>query len=171
MSATMSSPPSHANGTASNSVKGQYGSGAIDVSPCFSPDGKRIVFASDRGGDQQIYVMGADGSSPRRISFGSGRYGTPVWSPRGDLIAFTRYAGDTSNFAIGVMRPDGSAERILTTRDHDEGPTWAPNGRVLMFGRETPGGGSRLWTVDISGRNPRPAPFPGAASGGRSPRR
>jgi len=141
------------------SVRRLTSSGAIDVSPCFSPDGKRIVFASDRGGDQQIYVMGADGSSPRRISFGSGRYGTPVWSPRGDLIAFTRYAGDTSNFAIGVMRPDGAGERILADGWLVEGPTFAPNGRVLMFWRETRGDSrgngfsARLYSIDVTGFN------------------
>ena len=114
-------------------------SGAIDVTPCYSPDGSRIVFASDRGGDQQIYIMGANGGSAQRISYGNGRYGTPVWSPRGDLIAFTRYAGDTSNFSIGVMHPDGSGERLLAEGWLVEGPTFAPNGRVLMFWRETPG--------------------------------
>ena len=141
-------------------------SGAIDVSPCYSPDGARIVFASDRGGDQQIYIMGAGGGSAQRISYGSGRYGTPVWSPRGDLIAFTRYAGDTSNFAIGVMRPDGSGERILADGWLVEGPTFAPNGRVLMFWRETRGDArgngfsARLYSIDITGFNEQPAPTP-----------
>ncbi len=146
-------------------------SGAIDVSPCYSPDGTQIAFASDRGGDQQIYVMGAGGGGARRISFGSGRYATPVWSPRGDLIAFTRYAGDTSNFAIGVMHPDGSGERILAEGWDVEGPTFAPNGRVLMFfsesrARDSRGGGfgSRLMSVDITGFNQRPAPTPTDAS-------
>ena len=91
-----------------------------------------------------------------------GRYMTPVWSPRGDYIAFTKQTGST--FHIGVMRPDGSDERILTTSYMDEGPTWAPNGRVLMFSRESPGGGSRLWTVDVSGRVERAAPYPGGGS-------
>jgi TolB protein len=139
-------------------------SGAIDVSPCFSPDGRQIAFASDRGGDQQIYVMGAGGGNAQRISFGSGRYATPVWSPRGDLIAFTRYGGDQSDFTIGVMRPDGSGERILSTGWLVEGPTFAPNGRVLMFWRETRGRdargagfSSRLVSVDITGFNERVA--------------
>jgi len=142
-------------------------SGAIDVSPCFSPDGSQIAFASDRGGDQQIYVMGAGGGGAKRISFGEGRYATPVWSPRGDLIAFTRYGGDTANFAVGVMRPDGSGERLLSEGWLVEGPTFAPNGRVLMFWRETRardarGGGfsSRLVSVDITGFNERVAPTP-----------
>lgn len=135
---------------------------AIDTSPSFSPDGSRIVFNSDRGGTPQLYVMGADGSGARRISYGTGRYTTPVWSPTGDFIAFTKQVG--GEFHIGVMRPDGSDERLLTTSYLDESPTWAPNGRVLMFSRETPGGAPRLWTVDVTGRILRPAPYPGSAS-------
>ena len=143
-------------------------SGAIDVSPCYSPDGSQIVFNSDRGGDQQLYVMDAGGGNVRRISYGDGRYATPVWSPRGDLIAFTRLGG--SSFAIGVMRPDGSGERILSEAFDVEGPTFCPNGRVLMFWRSTPsdsrGGGftSRLVSIDITGFNERVVPTPTDAS-------
>ncbi|MCS6891160.1 MAG: Tol-Pal system beta propeller repeat protein TolB [Rhodovarius sp.] len=134
--------------------------GGLDVSPCFSPDGRQIVFNSDRGGDQQLYVMDANGGSIRRISFGQGRYATPVWSPRGDLIAFTRFG--RGGFAIGVMRPDGSGERILSEGWQMEGPTFAPNGRVLMFYRESPardargaGYSARLASIDIAGFNER----------------
>ena len=143
-------------------------SGSIDTSPCYSPDGSQIVFNSDRGGDQQLYVMGAGGGGARRISFGRGRYATPVWSPRGDLIAFTRLG---SAFAIGVMRPDGSGERILSESFSVEGPTFAPNGRVLMFYRESPaqgrsgtGYGSRLVSIDITGFNERQVRTPTDAS-------
>lgn len=134
----------------------------IDTSPSFSPDGSQIVFNSDRSGAPQLYVMSADGSGARRISNGSGRYTTPVWSPKGDLIAFTRQSG--SEFHIGVMSPSGSEERTLTTSYLDEGPTWAPNGRVLMFSREGRGGGARLWTVDVSGRNERASPYASSAT-------
>ncbi|MEM6847328.1 MAG: Tol-Pal system beta propeller repeat protein TolB [Pseudomonadota bacterium] len=134
---------------------------AIDTSPSFSPDGQRIVFESDRGGSQQLYVMSASGGPAERISFGPGRYSTPVWSPKGDLIAFTRQS--SGRFAIGVMRPDGSGERILTEGFHNEGPTWAPNGRVLAFFREE-GPGSRIFTVDVTGRAVRPLQTPGLAS-------
>jgi TolB protein len=135
---------------------------AIDTSPSFSPDGTKIVFNSDRSGSPQIYIMGADGASPRRISFGQGKYTTPVWSPTGEFIAFTKQTG--GEFHIGVMRADGSDERLLTSSYMDEGPTWAPNGRVLMFSRETPGGASRLWTVDVTGRILQPVPYPGEAT-------
>ena len=137
----------------------------LDVSPCYSPDGAQIVFNSDRGGDQQLYVMDAGGGGARRISFGNGRYATPVWSPRGDLIAFTRIA--RGQFAIGVMRPDGSGERILSEGWGMEGPTFAPNGRVLMFYRESQardsrgsGYSARLASIDIAGFNERPIVTP-----------
>ncbi len=126
---------------------------SIETAPGFSPDGKQIVFESDRAGSQQLYVMPASGGEARRISFGKGRYGTPVWSPRGDLVAFTKI--QRGRFHIGVMRLDGSEERLLTASFLDEGPTWSPNGRVLMFFRETRGakGAPSLYSVDISGRN------------------
>lgn len=134
-------------------------SNAIDTSPSYSPDSSQIVFTSDRGGSTQIYVMGADGSNPKRISFGPGRYSTPVWSPRGDLIAFTKQTGN--EFAIGVMRPDGSGERILSTGFLQEGPTWAPNGRVIMFFRQDAGAaGPQLYSVDLTGRNLQQIPTP-----------
>jgi TolB protein len=141
---------------------------AIDTSPCYSPDGTRVVFNSDRGGSQQLYVMNGDGSGVQRISFGDGRYATPVWSPRGDLIAFTKL--HKGRFFIGVMKPDGSGERLLSESYLDEGPTWSPNGRVIMFFRQTPvggggsGGDARLWSVDLTGYNERQIDTPQNAS-------
>jgi len=135
---------------------------SIDTSPSYSPDDAQIAFNSDRGGSPQLYVMNADGSGAHRISFGAGRYTTPVWSPDGKLIAFTKQDG--SEFHIGVMKPDGSDERLLTTSYLDEGPSWAPNSRLIMFFRQTSGAGARLWTVDISGRMAHAAPYPLAAS-------
>ena len=136
---------------------------AIDTAPSYSPDGTRICFESDRGGAQQIYVMSANGGQAQRISYGDGRYATPVWSPRGDNIAFTKIGA--GKFAIGIMRPDGSGERILTEGFHNEGPTFSPNGRMIMFFRDPSGNeGPGLWTVDITGRNEQRVPTPGYAS-------
>lgn len=137
---------------------------AIDTSPSYSPDGGRIVFESDRGGTQQLYVMSAGGGEAQRISFGPGRYSTPVWSPRGDLIAFTKQ--HQGRFMIGVIRPDGKGERILTEGYHNEGPAWSPNGRVLVFFRDTPGanGGPQVWTVDLTGYNEQRVETPAFAS-------
>ena len=128
----------------------------IDTAPSFSPDGRKIVFESDRSGAQQLYILPVTGGAPKRISFGNGRYGTPVWSPRGDLIAFTKQSN--GRFGIGVMRIDGTKERLLSASFLDEGPTWSPNGRVIMFARETrgPSGAPSIYSVDITGRNLRP---------------
>ena len=134
---------------------------AIDTAPCYSPDGSRICFESDRGGRQQIYVMPAGGGGGQRISFGDGAYSTPVWSPRGDYIAFTKQT--SGGFGIGIIRPDGSGERLLTEGYHNEGPTFAPNGRVLMFFRD-PGNGPSLFTIDVTGRNEQRIATPSFAS-------
>ena len=132
---------------------------SIDTSPSYSPDGKYIAFNSDRSGYQQIYVMNSDGSKVKRISFGKGLYGTPVWSPRGDLIAFTKL--HKGKFYIGVMRTDGKGERLLTENYYQEAPSWSPNGRVLIFYRETKtdskgeGFSAKLWSIDLTGYNER----------------
>jgi TolB protein len=136
---------------------------AIDTAPSYSPDSSKICFESDRGGRQQIYVMPATGGQAQRISFGEGSYSTPVWSPTGEWIAFTKQTSDA--FAIGVMKPDGSGERILTSGFHNEGPTFSPNGRVIMFFRD-PGGtsGPSLYSIDISGRADQRVPTPNYGS-------
>jgi len=132
---------------------------SIDTSPSYSPDGKYIAFNSDRSGLQQIYVMKSDGTNVKRVTFGNGLYGTPVWSPRGDLIAFTKVR--KGRFYIGVMRVDGTGERLLTENFYQEAPSWSPNGRVLVFYRETKSGAkgegfsAKLWSIDITGYNER----------------
>ena len=105
--------------------------------------------------------MSAAGGPAQRISFGEGHHSTPVWSPRGDYIAFTGQAH--GQFSIGILKPDGSGERILTEGFHNEGPTFAPNGRVIMFFRD-PGQGPSLYTIDITGRNELKEPTPSYAS-------
>jgi len=130
---------------------------SIDTSPSYSPNGKYICFNSDRSGYQQIYVMDNNGKNVKRISFGKGIYGTPVWSPRGDLIAFTKL--HKGKFYIGVMRTDGTGERLLTENFYQEAPSWSPNGRVLIFYRETKtnskgeGFSAKLWSIDLTGYN------------------
>ena len=132
---------------------------SIDTSPSYSPDGKFITFNSDRSGYQQIYVMRSNGNGVKRISFGKGIYGTPVWSPRGDLIAFTKL--HKGKFFIGVMRTDGTGERLLTENFYQEAPSWSPNGRIIIFYRETKtddkgkGFSAKLWSIDLTGYNER----------------
>mgnify|MGYP003315463862 CR=1 FL=1 len=112
--------------------------------------------------------MDEKGRGVKRISFGKGRYATPVWSPKGDLISFTKmYKG---LFYVGVMKPDGSGERLLAKGYLVEGPTWAPNGRVLMYFKQEKsdadgkGGKLRLFRVDITGYNERQIITPSDAS-------
>ena len=107
---------------------------AIDVSASFSPDGNHIVFNSDRNGRRHLYVTDLNGKKVKRISRERGSYYTPVWSPRGDAIAFTKQEG--GQFYIGVMETDGSNERMIAKSFHVEGPTWAPNGRYLLYFKE-----------------------------------
>ncbi len=132
---------------------------SIDVSASFSPDGKKIVFNSDRSGRRHLYVSDLQGENVRRISREAGSYYTPVWSPRGDMIAFTKQEG--GQFYIGVMENDGSNERMIAKSFHVEGPTWAPNGRFLMYFKEErtaedgSGGDSSLYSIDLTGYNER----------------
>lgn len=143
----------------------------VDTSPSFSPDGKRIVFESDRGLGPQLYIMNESGepltcpgSGTRetacRISFETGaRFGDPVWSPRGDWIAFS--VQRRGQFAIGVMQPDGKGLRVLTDGYQDEAPSWSPNGRVIVFQRTASrGAGPKLYSVDLTARNVRRLPTP-----------
>jgi len=137
----------------------------IDTSPSFSPNGQQIVFESDRSGSQQLYVMNVDGSGAQRITFEKGRYASPVWSPRGDYIAFTKMRD--GKFYIGLIRPDGSGERLIATARHVEGPSWAPNGRYLVYFKEVPRGNRRdvkSFVIDVTGFNERMIPTPSDAS-------
>lgn len=138
-------------------------SSSIDVAPCYSPDGSKICYISDRGGKPQIYVRDARGGEGTRISFSAGYHDNPIWSPRGDLIAFTRHIGGT--FYIGVMRPDGSGERTLDTGYLLEGPTWSPNGREIMYTCQASSGSKvGICSIDIVGFNKRKVPIPGEGS-------
>jgi TolB protein len=100
---------------------------ANDIAPAGSPDGRRIAFASDRGGTFQIYVMNTDGSGQRRLT----RKPTnafPTWSPDGRRIAFV--SSRDGNLELYVMNADGSGQRRLTRSLSDDlFPGWLPAGR------------------------------------------
>ncbi|MGZ2412566.1 TolB protein [Sphingomonas sp. F9_3S_D5_B_2] len=134
----------------------------IDTDPSFSPDGTKILFESDRSGTQQIYMMNADGSDERRVSFGSGMHAAPEWSPAGDRIAFTWRGGGV--LRIGVMNVDGSDERVLTTGPSDEGPSWAPSGRDLVFQRTDGTRRRSLYRISVAGGEPMQIATPQDAS-------
>ena len=124
---------------------------AIDTQPAYGPAGRRIVFVSGRSGTQQLYAMGASGGAQQRISRGEGGYSQPVWSPRGALIAFVKRGGGEAY--LGVMKRDGSDERLLTAAPDIDGVSWAPNGRVLVFSRPGPAetGGAELVALSLNG--------------------
>ena len=123
---------------------------AIDTSPSYSPDGATSSSRATAAGRSRYMSWPRMAARRSAFSFGGGRYSTPVWSPKGDYIAFTKQSG--GNFAIGVMKIDGSGERILTEGFHNEGPTWVPNGLFLMFFRDL----RRRRTKNLYGRRFRP---------------
>jgi TolB protein len=102
----------------------------IDTEPSWSPTGREIAFISDRSGRPHLYVMDAEGAGVRPLTTG-GFHTQPRWSPKGDVIVYTQRQGTHDIWAIN---PDGSNPRRLTSGPGDnQGPTWAPNGRHLMF--------------------------------------
>ena len=106
--------------------------------------------------------MDINGANLKQISKNKGSYSTPSWSPHGNYIAFTKKT--SMGFSIGIMRPDGSDERILTTSFHSERPCWSPNGRIIVFFKEVSPGNHKLYSIDITGRNEKMVPTPNGAS-------
>ena len=126
----------------------------IDTSPCYSHDGKKIVFTSNRKGREALYMMNPDGSNIQRISNGEGKYSQPMWSPRGDLIAFAKQVG--REFYIGIIKPDGSGERLIARGELVEAPCWSSNGRYIVYSMSiTLGGKYMISVVDLTGNHTR----------------
>jgi len=125
---------------------------AINTSPSLSPDQNYMVFSSDISGSQQLYIIDLTKKEkrPKRISFGNGRYATPVWSPKGDLIAFTKI--QSGNFYIGVMKPNGKGELILSEGHKIESPAWLPNGREIIFTKTESTNDSKLYLVGLTNK-------------------
>ncbi|MBI3872508.1 MAG: PD40 domain-containing protein [candidate division Zixibacteria bacterium] len=124
----------------------------IDTSPAFSPDGKRIVFTSDRGGTPQVYIMDVDGANLERLS-SEGEYNdSPDWSPTLDLIVFVSRGYGV--FQICTIRPDGSGLRQLTEVASNENPHWSPDGLHVVFASNRTGG-YEIYTMSFDGSGVR----------------
>lgn len=133
---------------------------AEDVEPVFSPDGRRIAFTSGRGGSPQVYVMGASGGRPRRITFGGPYNSEPDWSPKGGLIAYT--CRDDGHFHICLISPDGGPPRQITNGPwDDEGPSFSPDGRKIAFSSNR-GGQHDIYMMNTDGSEEERLTFNGA---------
>jgi len=157
----------------SNKQKHQLTHGAaIHTSASYSPNGQEIAFNSDRDGTRQLYIMDRDGSNVRKISYGNGFYTEPNWSSNG-YIAFTKMTRDYG-FTIGVMKPESDnvvgTERLIANGYLVESPSWAPNGRIIVFTKSIKQSGKksnnlrRIYTIDFTGHNERIIPTPHDAS-------
>ncbi len=125
---------------------------ATDVHPKFSPDGKKILFISDRDYRPEIYVMNADGSDQTRLTNSDSYDIDPVWSPDGDKIVYI--SNRLGSFDVFMMNADGTDKKLLT-RDSpsiDIAPVWSPDGERILFSSNR-NGYFDLYLMDASGEN------------------
>ncbi|MFZ4757795.1 MAG: Tol-Pal system beta propeller repeat protein TolB [Burkholderiaceae bacterium] len=124
-------------------------SNAIDTEPVFTPDGKTLFVTSDRGGSPQVYRMSVGGGDATRVTFGSSYNVSPRVSPDGRSIAFlTRRDG---RFFVGLKDLASGNETVLTDSGQEESPSFAPNGRWIMYAT-TQGGRDSLMATSVDGR-------------------
>ncbi|MDD2720342.1 MAG: Tol-Pal system beta propeller repeat protein TolB [Gallionella sp.] len=124
-------------------------SGGIDTEPSFSPDGQWLLFTSDRGGTPQIYRMPVAGGQAQRLTFAGGNSFSPRYSPDGKNFVFTRLEG--GRFYICVQDFQTGQTETLTTGGWEKKPSFAPNGKIILFASEARGRGI-LATVSSDGR-------------------
>ncbi|MDH4359273.1 MAG: Tol-Pal system beta propeller repeat protein TolB [Nitrospirota bacterium] len=117
----------------SRSVKQLTSHNSADLSPSWSPDGRHLAFTSDRGGRPQIYIMDADGSNVRRLTYDGDYNAAPAWSPKGDLIVYVCRIPN-EGFKLCRISPNGEQRKQITNgQSIDDSPSWAPNGRHIVF--------------------------------------
>jgi TolB protein len=124
-------------------------SGVIDTEPNFSPDGQSLLFTSDRGGSAQIYRMSADGGAVQRMTFGQGNNFSPRYSPDGKGFVYAHFT--TGKFYIAAQDFQTGQLEILTAGGWEKKPSFAPNGKLILFASEARGRGI-LATVSSDGR-------------------
>lgn len=128
--------------------------GGDALNPTYSPDGRRVAYEATPLGVQQVYVQRTDGGPSTLISlYVRGERSTaaaPDWSPRGDRIAYAAWADGT--YQIQTVNPDGTERRSLTSRGINEDPSWAPDGRHLVFSSEGRTGRALMVLDAVSGR-------------------
>ena len=135
-------------------AKGLTFDNTLDADPAWSPDGKRIAFASERDGNREIYVMNADGTNPVRLTNVAAYDSGPAWSPDGERIAFV--SARDGNAQIYVMDADGGNPARLTRNDaNDTNPAWSPDGSRIAFQSDREGA-SRIWLMDTDGSHVNP---------------
>jgi TolB protein len=134
----------------SGSVKQLTSHHSADLSPSWSPDGRHLAFTSDRGGRPQIYIMDADGSNVRRLTYDGDYNAAPAWSPKGDWIVHVCRV-PREGFKLCRISPNGEQRRQITSgQTLDDSPSWAPNGRHIVFSRIQKGK-SQLYIITSEG--------------------
>lgn len=124
-------------------------SSSIDTEPAWSPDGQWVYFTSDRGGSAQIYRVSHDGGTPQRVTFDGNYNVTPTISPDGRSMALI--SRNSGGFQVSIMDLASRQTMTLTDSSRDESPTFAPNGRMILYASES-GGRGVLAAVSSDGR-------------------
>ncbi len=124
-------------------------SGVIDTEPVFSPDGKSLLFTSDRGGSAQIYRVGAEGGEAERLTFEGSSNFSPRYSPDGKSFVCAHFDG--GRFYIATQDFESKQMQVLTAGGWDKKPSFAPNGKLVLFASEAQGRGI-LATVSSDGK-------------------
>jgi TolB protein len=124
-------------------------SSAIDTEPVWSPDGNTIYFTSNRGGSPQIYRVGTSGGEPKRVTFDGAYNVSPRLSPDGRLLAFIKQG--SGGFRVAVQDLTNGQVQVLSDTSQDESPSFAPNGRMIIYATNV-GGKGALAAVSSDGR-------------------